>query len=154
MKFDGHAFVRDWMGKRVTFKQFFFRRQIGDKRWWEVTDFYEVQVGWVVGATYLQTGKRYAGQGGYDYFGLYDYDPPGFEETGKRVLAYLVTRWPTHKPYRVPPGAVELLTEDIKPSAVSDAGRRFQSKHSHRLPRDEKGRFVSGPLLPIGLGKT
>lgn len=124
---------------------------MGDNRWWEVTDFYEAQVGWVVGATYLHNGKRYAGQGGvYDHFGLYDYDPPRFKETAPRVLVYLVTRWPTHRPYRVPPESVELLTtDDIQPSAISNSERKLQSEQSNRLPRDEKGRFVSGPLLPL-----
>lgn len=146
--FDGRVFIRDLMGRRVIYRQAFRRCRFENKRWWEVADLPEPLTGWAVGATYLQHGKRYDGQGGYDYFGEADYDPPGFEETAPRTLAYLVTPWPTHRPHHVPPWAVEVLTSDVTPSALPEAERKLLKEHSRRFPRNEKGQFISGPLLP------
>jgi len=149
MPFDGRAFIRDFMCKQVLARQVFHRCCFGNKRWWEANDLAEPLVGWVVGATYLQNGKRYDGGGGYNSFtGEDDYEPPGFDETSPRTLAYLVTPWPTRKPRPVPPEAIEVLKFDVVPSAIPESERKLLKEWGKRLPRDEKGRFISGPMLP------
>jgi hypothetical protein len=151
MPFDGRAFIRDFMCRQVLARQVFHRRRSGNKRWWEAHDLAEPLVGWVVGATYLQNGERYDGCGGGGYLlgeRYDDYEPPGFGETKPRTLAYLVTPWPTRKPQPVPPEAIEVLKFDVVPSAIPESERKLRKEWGKRLPRDEKGRFISGPMLP------
>lgn len=150
MPFDGRAFIRDFMCRQVIVTKVFHRCRFGNKRWWEAHDLAEPFVGWVVGATYLQNGERYDGcGGGYNMYGdVDDYEPPGFGETKPRTLAYLVTPWPTRKPRPVPPESVKVLAFDVAPSTITESERKLLKEWGKRLPRDEKGRFISGPMLP------
>jgi hypothetical protein len=150
MPFDGRAFIRDFMCRQVVVTKVFHRYRFENKRWWEASDVTPF-VGWVVGATYLQNGRRYDGCGGGGYLlGEHydDYEPPGFDETSPRTLAYLVTTWPTRRPRHVPPEAVEVFEFEVRPSCIDEQERKLLKKWGARLPRDEKGRFVSGPMLP------
>lgn len=152
MPFDGRAFIRDFMCRQVRVTEVF--RRVSDersKRWWKPFPVTPPMVGWVVGVTQLQTGHRTPGDSAYHdpWTGEWEGgDPPGFEETGPRMLAYLVTPWPTVTPHRVPPEAVEVLSEPVKPYFWGEEDRKLMARDGPRLPRDEKGRFVSGPLLP------
>jgi len=151
MSFDGRAFIRDFMCRQVIVTKVFHRCRVGNRRWWEAHDLKEPFVGWVVGARWLQNGERYDGCGGGGYLlGEHydDYEPPGFHETETRLLAYLVTDWPTKKPRPVPPEAVEVSEFDVVPSFIDEQERKLLKEWGKRLPRDEKGRFVSGPMLP------
>ena len=155
MTFDSRKFIRDLMCRQVRVTHV-YRRQRGskDERWWESKPLAKPFVGWVVGATWLQTGERHDGDALTQdmWTGEWDGgDPPGFHETAPRTLCYLVTSWPTVTPHKVPPEAVEVLTEPVEPSAMhfwNEAERKLMREMAPRLPRDEKGRFVSGPLLP------
>jgi len=150
-KFNGRAFIRDFMCRQVRASHVLYR--VSDehgKFWWKPFPVKPPLVGWVVGATYLQTGLRTPG----DLPGEWgEGDPPGFAETGSRVLAYLVTRWPTVKPHRVPPEAVEVLSEPVTPYLWSESEREMVAEEASLYPRDEKGRFVSGPPLPLPLSE-
>jgi len=137
--FNSQKFVREFMCRQVRVDRLFSRAFEGDsKRGWashEVTPF----VGWVVGVTWLQTGWYVSGS--YD-------EQPRLQESGPRMLAYLVTRWPTISPHRVPPEAVTVLSEPIEPSFLSEPARKAMARDSAHFPRDEKGQFVKGPMLP------
>lgn len=139
LSFNGRKFIRDLMCRQVCFDRVFDRVfESGHKIGWEPSTI-KSRVGWVVGATWLQSGWYV--KGSYD-------EPPHLQESGPRTLAYLVTTWPTSKPHRVPPEAVTVLSEPVKPSSLSDDERKVYQEWGARLPRDAKGRFVSGPLLP------
>ena len=145
--FDGRRFLRELMCRQVRYRQVYYRTYGPDrKRGWEVRDI-EPEVGWVVGATWMQTGERHPGFGP----GLFDEDggePPSFTETGPRKLCYLVTRWPTKRPEKVPPEAVEVLPGQpvpqwpVEPSYFDASTLRLMSEDAKQYAtRDERGRF-------------
>jgi len=149
--FNGKKFARELMCRPVRFDAYLSREhgeKKGERVWVEWT--IEARDGWVIGATWVQTGIRHPGHGGGngDIFGLYadDYEPPTFEETAPRRLVYLVTPWPTAKARYVPPEHVTLIPDDelhtFNPSAWDSASRELSAQWSKSYKRDERGRFV------------
>jgi len=147
MAFDGRKFVREMMCRRAVFRAYMKRVVLSDgaTRAWKRWNLEERQ-GWIVGATFLQTGVHHAGSGGgYNCFGEPDdYEPPYFEETASRMLVYLVTPWPTAKPKYVLPEDVAVLSEDASfdPSAWNSASRELAAQ-SKDFARGNDGRWIS-----------
>jgi len=147
MAFDGRKFVREMMCRPVSFTGYLDRVIDGNKRYWERLTI-EERDGWVVGVTFLKTGRRISGSGGYGgVFGDYDdYEPPTFKETAPRQLVYLVSPWPTLKALYVPPDDVVLIPDDklhtFKPSGRDARFRESSSEWAQSYERDKKGRFV------------
>lgn len=149
MTFDGRKFIRDLMCRQVRFNAAYHRVYgPGGERGWAVTSIREPQVGWVVGATRLQTGRRHPGYNA----GFFDVDGgegPSFEETATRKLCYLVVTWPTKRPDKVPPEAVEVIPGQqheqvwpVEPQYFDETTRRLQSETIRKcVERDERGRF-------------
>ena len=150
MPFNGKKFIREMMCRPARFTAYLTREhgeEKGERVWKQWT--IEERDGWIVGATFLQTGKRHDGYGGGSggMLGLYeeDYEPPTFEETVPRRLVYLVTPWPTAKPRFVPPDCVTLVEdgEPFNPSLWDSASRELCSQWAReRAERDESGRFL------------
>lgn len=148
MPFNGRKFIREMMCRPARFTAYMTRehgKEEGERVWKQWT--IEERDGWIVGATWLQTGKRHPGYGGgYNILGeLDDYEPPTFEETAPRRLVYLVTPWPTAKPRFVPPECVTLIEdgEPFHPSKWDSAAREYSSQWAReRAERDEKGRWL------------
>lgn len=139
MAFNSRKFVREFMCQQVRVDRVFERTfdSHGARGW--ATREVDPFVGWVVGVIWLQSG----------WYVSADYDEPAhLQESGARTLCYLVTKWPTQRPWRVPPEAVTVLSEPVEPSFLNDDERKLYQEWGARLPRDEKGRFVSGPMLP------
>ena len=129
------------MGKQVTFSQYLARRPImpGSRtKAWVPTEC-PPRVGWVVGVRWVQTGRRVEKYGvSRDGFETRSYR---FREIASRTLCYLVTPYPTMKPIRVPPEAVEVLSEPVDVNLWTEEDRKWMSEESKLWPRDEKGRF-------------
>jgi hypothetical protein len=149
MAFDGKKFVREMMARPARITAYMTREVDDDAktRIWKEWSL-EPRDGWIVGATWLQTGVRHAGSpGGFaGFLGQYEEDsePSTFEETAPRRLVYLVAPWPTLTPLKVPPEHVKLVDpSEFDPSCWDAAGRELAVGWSREYPRDGKGRWKS-----------
>ena len=141
MKFNGQKFIRELMGRQVSFDQTYERVYDHNARRWEV-EHGSLRVGWCIGATWLQEGRTHSGCA--PMYPDYEGEPSSFEETAPRKLCYLVTTWPTNAPFKVPPENVKVVERPIKVHFHSGDERQALSEGAKKWPRDERGRFVRG----------
>ena len=150
MTFNGKKFAREMMGRPARYSAYLSREhgeKKGERVWkeWSI----EERDGWIVGATWVQTGIVRPGFGGNNPFSFHtpdDYEPPTFQETAPRRLVYILSPWPTARPVYVPPTNVFLLSApDIhyfNPSAWDSSSRELASKDAEKYPRDNHGRWA------------
>ena len=140
-----HKEMVELMGKKVIVSSVWNRRNTGrhsdhTKRGlvrWEKKEV-KSRAGWIVGFTYLQTGRVVYGYGGED--------PTIFKQTDKPVLAVKVVYWPTMKPVFAPLDGCS-LDDNAEPYFDSyrwtDRDRELMSKDVKMYAkRDDKGRFT------------
>lgn len=158
-RFNGRRFIKEKMCRQARFTHVYERVRVPDPdkpdkctRTWEAVELKEPRVGWIVGATWLQTGYRYPGfGGGYNVLGEWeDCELPGFQETEPRKAAYLITPWPTVRPSKVPPECVEVLDEPVEPHYWTEEMIALTRKAVKNWAREPDGRFApEDPMVPF-----